>query len=256
MSIPSIPIELVREIILLVGDPKTYGNLLRANSLFSRSLYPPDFAKQKIKFLQTLAKKRNKIIRTWTVLPKGEKEGTERRTMEDGTLISEINWVEGKKEGPNRKWIKKHVAEYRYIVKEGFWSGGKKTGLWKKWSHVNGTIRSKTEWFEGEKNGIEETYIDGVMCSKGNLKNGKRDGPWIYFFDLSKDGDPSLEMVYSMGSVISYWDNSELGESRALVPSKEEYCLGVTKAGSRCRNKPRFEFGGFCGLHRPSIFYY
>lgn len=146
------------------------------------------------------------------------KHGPYRKWSENGTLILEGRYDEGKEHGT---WMQYHESgrekrrtDYDHGVYDGSWTkwyengqkwadgtyrDGKKHGRGRFW-YENGQIKADGSYREDVREGKSTNwYESGQIRSVGNYVDGKRDGPWI---DYLEDGQ-SIESVYEDGQKIS-----------------------------------------------------
>lgn len=104
----------------------------------------------------------------------GERVGTWRITYRDGTLVDEVEYVDGQKHGLQRKFT------------------------------VEGAPLEEITWDHGEKTGPARTfYPDGDLQSEGEYRQGLRQGTWIYYTPEG-EVDPTWTGVYE--------DDQKIGE--------------------------------------------
>jgi antitoxin component YwqK of YwqJK toxin-antitoxin module len=145
---------------------------------------------------------------------------------EDGTLESEGEFVNGKKNGPWKYYYPsgKVASEGSFVQDEpagdwvyyfedgntsakGQYVGGKKNGYW---CSFNGSGRLRSEiTYQNGTGEFREYYDDGKLRRKGPVVDGKNEGRWQYFFP---DGKLEGECVYvkGTGTYQGYYPNGTL----------------------------------------------
>ncbi len=130
---------------------------------------------------------------------KGLEDGMMHEYLEDGTVITEGEFIDGKKEGP---WLYQHgdhkeVGEYRDDYKHGVW----------KYYHL----------------------ITNKLSFEGNFIDGEPDGKHKYYYE---NGKIKREEVYTMGQKSGVWKHFNLlGEVTLTLYFKngKEYKIDGTK---------------------------
>ncbi|MBZ0244953.1 MAG: toxin-antitoxin system YwqK family antitoxin [Cyclobacteriaceae bacterium] len=156
-------------------------------------------------------------------MAEGPKAGTRnvgrwRYYAEDGTLSSEGDFVNGKKNGtwnyyypsgeissagnyeldlPTGEW--KYYFEDGKLSASGEFVGGKKNGYWSAFNQ-NGSLKSEVDFIDGTGE-YREYYAGGNLKVKGGMVDGKNEGHWSYYFENGKlEGECQFEKgkgVYS-----------------------------------------------------------
>ncbi|MCI4667335.1 MAG: toxin-antitoxin system YwqK family antitoxin [Bacteroidia bacterium] len=92
-------------------------------------------------------------------------------SMEDGTLVEETEYLEGKRQGTLRKWFPNGQLSY-----EAFYENGKLHGQVRSW-WTNGNLRSLNHYQTGELHGEQwQWYKSGAKFKKRLLEMGREEG--------------------------------------------------------------------------------
>ena len=110
---------------------------------------------------------------------------------DNGEVLSQINYLNGKRDGACRYWYKNGT-----LMTEGFYKNGKTKGIWMSY-HENGQI---------ESHGIYKYTESGVYSRK--------DGIWKYYYDngqlqsesIIKDGVEELKFYDEDGKLLPMKD--------------------------------------------------
>ena len=107
-----------------------------------------------------------------TGIPRSGREGLWKFYSENGQLMIESNFKNGKNDGPFKSY------------------------------HDNGQLEEEGTFKDGKKDGLWKYYNDnGQLDQEGNFKDGKDDGLWKYY---SKNGQLEEERTYKDGELIDY----------------------------------------------------
>ena len=105
---------------------------------------------------------------------------------DNGQVLSQIHYLDGKRDGSCRYWYKNGT-----LMNEGFYKKGKMTGIWMSY-HENGKLESHGTYKYTEsgvysrKDGVWKYYYDnGQLQSESIIKDGVED---LKFYD--RDGKP------------------------------------------------------------------
>ena len=94
--------------------------------------------------------------------------GTVKEWHENGQLVFEANFKDGKKVGVYTRW-----HENGQLWGEGNYKDGKKEGVFKRW-HDNGQIRSEETFKDGTRDGVQKMwYENGQLRADGVAKDGQ-----------------------------------------------------------------------------------
>ena len=77
--------------------------------------------------------------------------------------------------------------------------------------HEDGEIYEKQNWANGQMAGDYITYHNGIIESKGNYKDGGRDGKWIWYYEngiIESEGNYKDDV--SDGKWISYYEEGNI----------------------------------------------
>ena len=113
----------------------------------------------------------------------------------EGKIITKGKYVEGMKEG---EWFFE-LGDYR---EEGTYYDDERTGTWKHFYALDGTLKFKGDY----QNGLEEGkhvwyYPNGRIDQQGSYKSGLKNGIWEFF---NESGNKYLTIQYRMGVEIKY----------------------------------------------------
>jgi antitoxin component YwqK of YwqJK toxin-antitoxin module len=147
-----------------------------------------------------------KNARTVTFFPGGRKmaEGIYREEKRDstwrfyseydGSLLSEENYKEGKKDGISRTYYGGDgIAELTG------WKDGMQEGPWEQY-YSDGKLKLKGNYREGLRDGPVTTYFtSGKLLMEGQYVAGNADGTWTYY---DETGIPEKREHYQSGSLI------------------------------------------------------
>ena len=109
----------------------------------------------------------------------------------------------------------------KYIIQEGEYLDGKKTGLWKTYYAESDKILSEENYFDGQTHGTYKQYFkDGTLALSGNMENGKKSEVWTWY---TEDGVES--------SMVRYENDKKEGvqnfyNSMGTLVKKEHYSNG------------------------------
>ena len=183
MSILELPIELVTSITLFVKDPKTLGQLLLSNSIFSKSLnlnpLTQQWYQETRKSFNTLVKIKecNGYKKEYWVNPKGKKEGEHRRWHYNGKLSKQSFYVHGEREGEYKEWYPS--SERDQLWKQSFYVNDEIEGEYKEWWYNNGQLLKLCFYINGKLEGeYKEWYNNGQLLKQSFYVNGKREGEY------------------------------------------------------------------------------
>jgi len=147
------------------------------------------------------------------VLEDGSKDGHWKEFYEEGTLLSEGNYKEGKP-----------VGEWKYFYPDGkleetgkYTNTGKLQGTWK-WFNQTGKLMQESEFDKGVHEGMFTEYNEeGNIVQEGDYINGLEDGPWLMisgdykergtFHDGLKTGTWHGYYLYKKDSLSSVMDS-------------------------------------------------
>jgi antitoxin component YwqK of YwqJK toxin-antitoxin module len=109
----------------------------------------------------------------------GKKEGIAKTFDKSGTVLSETEFHDDKKNGVY--WKKTSKGEW---LEKGSHKDNEEDGPWT--YHFTGSdgngIKTSVSFLNGKKNGLETNfYKDGKIESQGNYVSGSRNGPWKLF---------------------------------------------------------------------------
>jgi len=197
----------------------------------------------------------------------GIEEGPERKyDYKSGDLITEMNFVNGKKHGKQHQQItsstKHYIIESNYdngiltgdyseiyvdngiVCKQGVYKNGKEEGLWTLQT-PDGMPEKKLMYKEGKLNGECHTkyFVDGTVSEIENYKDGKRHGLCQSFF-FQKKTKLQSETNYSNGKkegiYKNYRDDGNLYEEGRFEKGKlvyqKEYYNGKPKQTKEMKN--------------------
>ncbi len=100
-----------------------------------------------------------------------------------------ITSIEEYLEDKTRYYIKYYSKDNSILITGKYNESGGKEGPWTHYSK-DGTIHHITNYQKSKKNGIHKSFkSNGKLSFKGNYKDGKKDGEWIYYSKL----DDSIE---------------------------------------------------------------
>ncbi len=168
------------------------------------------------------------------------------------------------RKGPFKKTTKVGTILEKGFYDEEFQNQGKKVGDWelnyalngKSWDkakfnsdgkredgplvtyHINGKVKSRGSYKNGEKEGLWEVFFKkGNPCFIGSMSRGKKVGPWVYYF---KNGNRWCEYNYDQEGVLQgistiYFKSGELA-SRDNFKDGERHglCENFNKDGRVC----------------------
>jgi|WetSurMetagenome_2_1015567.scaffolds.fasta_scaffold196307_1 antitoxin component YwqK of YwqJK toxin-antitoxin module len=113
----------------------------------------------------------------------------------DGVLLSEENYIAGKKDG-----VSKTFYAGKGPAETITWKAGVKEGPWIQY-FTDGTIKMKAFYKNDQKEGpIEAFATTGKHIFTGRYANGDPDGVWMYYDDK---GNPVKKEVYDNGALVS-----------------------------------------------------
>ena len=106
---------------------------------------------------------------------------------DNGKVLSQINYLDGKRDGSCRHWYKNGT-----LMNEGFYENGKMTGIWMSY-HENGQIENHATY----------KYTESGVYSR-------KDGIWKYYYDngqlqtesIIKDGIEELKFYDRDGKLL------------------------------------------------------
>lgn len=125
-----------------------------------------------------------------------------------GTLVSEENYLNGKKDGIQKSYYANgkvsEEIEYKNDIKEGSWKqffedGSPKLTATHRWNKVNGRYTFY--------------YPAGQIMMLGLFDDNKKNGPWIYY---DEDGNEKYRIRYELGII-----NSE--DEKMLIEQDKEF---------------------------------
>ena len=94
--------------------------------------------------------------------------GTVKEWHENGQLVFEANFKDGKKVGVQKGW-----HENGQLWGEGNYKDGKKDGVFKRW-YENGQLRYEWNFKNGKEDGVQKGWHEnGRLRYDGNYKDGK-----------------------------------------------------------------------------------
>lgn len=147
----------------------------------------------------------------------GQKQGTWKAYNYFGELISEVDYLNGKRNG-----LSKRFYAYSKVMEEVEYLSGKKDGKYTKY-FMNGQIMQEGTYDSGKKIGIWTKYFDdGSTQSKGGYKNGLLDGQWTV---NDRKGNVVKMTSYRMGVDL------ELEKARLEKLKKEQEAKAAKQAG-------------------------
>ena len=111
---------------------------------------------------------------------------------EDGTLKSEGNYENDKREGMWKEWDKDGMLKSEYNYKDD-----KMEGVCRKFHKRSETLYMEYNYKDGKKDGVyKEWHINGTLVIEGNYKDDKKDGVYKQW---RKDGTLKSECIYENG---------------------------------------------------------
>lgn len=111
-------------------------------------------------------------------------------------IVSEINYVEGKREGISKKYYADGVLE-----EEGIYKQKKKEGTFK-YYYPTGKLKSVEDFVNGDREGIVKNYYSsGCLEGEWQYKKDQKDGPAILYY---ANGQLKVQMDYKEGRESSY----------------------------------------------------
>lgn len=112
----------------------------------------------------------------------------------DGSLVSEENYVNGKKSGPEKIFYPgKGISE---IIP---WVDGVNEGVWEQY-YDDGTLKLTGSYRNGEKDGAFKTFfINGKLLVTGFYTNGHQDSTWVFYDD---QGNVTMKEYWEDGVLI------------------------------------------------------
>lgn len=129
----------------------------------------------------------------------------------DGILLSEENFVKGKKEG-----ISKTFYAGKGIAELSNWKNGMHDGLWEQY-YSDGKVKFRCTYREDRKEGPVAAFSPaGKTIMTGQYLAGSPDGLWLYYDDL---GNIARRETYLKGYLIT--KEGEL-DKEMEVPMKKE----------------------------------
>jgi antitoxin component YwqK of YwqJK toxin-antitoxin module len=163
-------------------------------------------------------------------------EGLWRYFSNNGDIIMECNYTNGKKNGIYKSYSRDYDLNEKinFTTEEGNYINGKREGVWKKVNAL-GIILQKMIFRNDILEGSYEKFDqDGVLLSSGQYKNGKKNGFWIENEDdvvfrgyyINDDLDGECTWYYSTGK-IKYKGNYKQG--KLIDTWKEYYENGILK---------------------------
>ena len=92
-------------------------------------------------------------------------------SKESKSIIASTEYLQGRKNGFDRKWFNNEELSY-----ECQFRNGQKEGYSKSWWNT-GQLRSKSNFLDGKGHGVQEQwYRNGALFKKRNLSHGKEEG--------------------------------------------------------------------------------
>ena len=141
----------------------------------------------------------------------GKPEGLQLRWHANGQKKSEVNYKDGKEDGLAVGWYEGGQKQGAVTYKDGKYDGLMRL-LYK-----NGQKKSEVNYKDGKEDGLAVAwYENGKKQGEANFKNGKQDGLAVMWH---KNGQKMNEGTYKDGEIVSekYWNSK--GEP---VDSREE----------------------------------
>ena len=141
----------------------------------------------------------------------GKPEGLQLRWHANGQKKSEVNYKDGKEDGLAVGWYEGGQKQGAVTYKDGKYDGLMRL-LYK-----NGQKKSEVNYKDGKEDGLAVAwYENGKKQGEANFKNGKQDGPAVMWHP---NGQKMNEGTYKDGEIVSekYWNSK--GEP---VDSREE----------------------------------
>lgn len=188
----------------------------------------------------------NGKVETEKMYKLGVENGYDRRYDNDGTLILDEYYKDGKRDGKWTEHLSGNVGDvtrisfYKNGLPDGQWSEtwkdgtprrkssykeGKKEGVWIRY-RKDGKPEKSTTYKNDEKNGEEITYFtDGTPEKSSNYLNGKLDGVTKeFFFDSGKcKSEYTFKNGKREGAYKRYFDNGTLREEGRCEADNEVY---------------------------------
>jgi antitoxin component YwqK of YwqJK toxin-antitoxin module len=156
-------------------------------------------------------------------------EGLWRYFSNNGDIISECNYTNGKKNGIYKSYSRDYDINEKinFTTEEGNYINGKREGIWKKVNALGIILQKmifRNDILEGS---FEKFDKDGVLLTSGQYKNGKKNGFWIENEDdvvfkgyyINDDLDGECTWYFSTGK-IKYKGNYKQGK---LIDRWKEY---------------------------------
>lgn len=142
------------------------------------------------------------------------KEGPCEYFYRSGKLFARRYFLNGKQHGLSRSWYENGRLQDSAMYKNGVIIGDEKG-----W-HGDGSIRFITTYDTtgNGDGGSQSFYQSGVVRNKGNYKNEKRNGVWLYY---REDNSPASEVTFEKDSVITYKAFDEKGKLLSKVKDFE-----------------------------------
>jgi uncharacterized protein len=126
----------------------------------------------------------------------------------DGTVLSEISWMNGMRHGQFKRY---HLGA---VEEEGSYEYGKRTGFWT--YYQNDKMTFKINYKDGDRNGRWESYYEsGKVDQSREYKDDERHGPTIYH---DENGKPYLKINFYEGVMVSYAVVGADGQFKAEIP--------------------------------------
>lgn len=141
------------------------------------------------------------------------KDGISEYFYKSGKRLARRSFLNGKMHGLSKSWY-----ESGQLQDSSMYLNGVPIGEEKGW-HENGVVRHiTTNDTIGNGNGISLFYYTtGVLRSKGEMKQEKRNGTWFYY---REDQSPASEVIFEKDSVISFKAFNEKG---VLLPKVKDF---------------------------------
>ncbi|MBP6688064.1 MAG: energy transducer TonB [Lacibacter sp.] len=133
------------------------------------------------------------------------KEGPCDYYYKSGKLFARRYYMNGKQHGLDKSWYETGRLQDSAMYKNGVVIGEEKG-----W-YEDGKLRFIISYdTSGNGNGSSQNfYQNGVIRNKGNYKNEKRNGGWLYY---REDNSPASEVTFEKDSVITYKAFDEKGK--------------------------------------------
>jgi len=125
----------------------------------------------------------------------GKREGTLTEWNDSGKVMTRGEYIDGVKEG---KWFYE-IQDYR---EEGVYKNDQKDGPWESYFVDNGQVRFAGKFVEGLPDGRHSFYFhDGKLSQEGKYIMGNKEGKWEYF---NPDGTILLTITFKNNREIKF----------------------------------------------------